>query len=188
MTYKIYTKKGDRGETSLVGGKRVSKADLRVEAYGDVDELNAMLGCVRQNHPSEPGPIDDALCRLQSLLFELGGQLATPDDKTKRSSGILPADINWLEELIDAAEVDLEPLRAFVLPSGCPLGVSLHVARTVCRRAERHVVALDHANVVVDNVCVIFLNRLSDLLFVWSRLANQQAGVQEVQWQPRAES
>jgi cob(I)alamin adenosyltransferase len=180
---KIYTKTGDTGETGLFGGGRVAKDDLRVEAYGDVDELNAVLGMARS---IEMMPrIDEVLVPIQRDLFAIGALLATPDrekmaqhlDKARIDEGRIAE----LERAIDDGEQELEPLRAFILPGGTPKAAALHVARTVCRRAERHVVRLQH-QVELPPLAVIYLNRLSDLLFTLARLANRRAGAGEVTW------
>ena len=180
---KIYTKTGDTGDTGLFGGGRVPKDDPRVEAYGDVDELNAVIGMARA---IELMPrVDEVLVPLQRDLFAIGALLATPD-REKMAQHLEKARIDdrriaELEQAIDDAESELEPLRAFILPGGTPKAAALHVARTVCRRAERHVVQLQHA-VELPSLVVIYLNRLSDLLFTLARLANKRAGAGEVTW------
>ena len=180
---KIYTKTGDAGDTGLFGGGRVPKNHPRVEAYGDVDELNAVVGMARA---IELMPrIDEVLVPIQRDLFGLGALLATPDrEKMQRQLEKARIDeerIEQLERAIDAAESELEPLTTFILPGGTPKAAALHVARTVCRRAERRVVALqDEAE--LPPLVVIYLNRLSDLLFVLARLANRRAGAGEVTW------
>ncbi|MEX1137861.1 MAG: cob(I)yrinic acid a,c-diamide adenosyltransferase [Bacteroidota bacterium] len=176
---KIYTKKGDRGETSLFGGKRVSKNSIRIEAYGTVDELNSHLGFARTLNPSTSE--DAALRRLQEVLFVLGADLATPmGGKTTR---VAEEHVLELESTIDRLENDLPPLKNFILPGGSPLGAQLHVARTVCRRAERFVTALSQSEDL--GPCPLkFLNRLSDLLFVMARHVNHSAGATETPWNP----
>ena len=180
---RIYTKTGDAGDTGLFGGGRVPKDDPRVVAYGDVDELNAVIGMARA---VELMPrIDEVLVPLQRDLFAIGALLATPD-REKMAQHLEKARIDErriaeLEQAIDDAESELEPLRAFILPGGTPKAAALHVARTVCRRAERHVVRLHHA-VELPSLVVIYLNRLSDLLFTLARLANKRAGAGEVTW------
>jgi len=180
---KIYTRTGDAGDTGLFGGGRVAKDDPRVEAYGDVDELNAVLGMVRA---AEPMPrIDEVLVPVQRDLFAIGALLATPD-REKMAQHLAKARIDEeriaeLEQAIDDAESELEPLRAFIVPGGTPKAASLHVARTVCRRAERRVVSLQRT-VALPELTVIYLNRLSDLLFTLARLANRRAGAGEVTW------
>jgi cob(I)alamin adenosyltransferase len=180
---KIYTKTGDAGDTGLFGGGRVPKSDLRVSAYGDVDELNAVLGMARC---IEVMPrIDEVLVPIQRDLFAIGALLATPD-REKMAQHLEKARIDEgriaeLEGAIDDAEQELEPLRAFIIPGGTPKAAQLHVARTVCRRAERSVVRLQ-ADVELPELAVIYLNRLSDLLFTLARLANKRAGAGEVTW------
>jgi cob(I)alamin adenosyltransferase len=178
---KIYTRTGDAGETGLFDGTRVSKGDPRVEAYGHVDELNAVLGltCALD--------LDDGLRAkirlLQRDLFALGARLADPSariaDRVQKAT-LGPADTARLEAWIDEAEQDLAPLRRFVLPGGTPAAATLHLARTVCRRAERHIVLL--GTDAVDQEILAFVNRLSDLLFVFARLANRRAGVADEEW------
>ena len=180
---KIYTKTGDSGSTGLFGGGRVPKDDDRVEAYGDVDELNAVLGVARS---VEPMPrVDEVLVPIQRDLFAIGALLATPDrDKMAmhlQKARIDESRIGELERAIDEGEAELEPLRAFIVPGGSPKAAALHVARTVCRRAERHVVRLQH-HVELPGIVVIYLNRLSDLLFTLARVANHRAGAGEVTW------
>jgi cob(I)alamin adenosyltransferase len=182
---KIYTKTGDKGDTGLFGGGRVPKDHPRVEAYGDVDELNAVLGWARS---VEMMPrIDEVLAPIQRDLFSLGALLATPQpDKVKQQLEKARLDdkrIAELERAIDEGEAELEPLQAFILPGGTHKSAALHVARTVCRRAERRVIALrEHPDITVPPIVVIYLNRLSDLLFVLARVANRRAGAAEVQW------
>jgi cob(I)alamin adenosyltransferase len=180
---KIYTKTGDQGSTGLFGGGRVSKDDIRVEAYGDVDELNAVIGMARS---VEMMPrIDEVLVPIQRDLFAIGALLATPDREKMaqhlEKARIDEGRIGELERAIDDGEAELEPLRAFILPGGTPKAAALHVARTVCRRAERHVVRLQR-EVELPALAVIYLNRLSDLLFTLARVANRRAGAGEVTW------
>jgi cob(I)alamin adenosyltransferase len=177
---KIYTRTGDTGETSLFDGTRVRKSEPRVEAYGDVDELNACLGLARASGADHE--IADELIRLQRDLFALGAQLADPGEKiaarvTKAALG--DDDVARLEQLIDRYEAELPALRRFILAGGSPAGAALHVARAVCRRAERRMVALDPA---VDRVLVRYVNRLSDLLFVLARAVNHRSGAVETEW------
>lgn len=181
---KIYTKTGDAGDTGLFGGGRVSKSSMRVWAYGEVDELNSVIGLCAIT------PIDEErsalLAEIQRQLFEIGGELATTD--ARQQKGGLPQisedDVVALERAIDQAEEELEPLMNFVLPGGSELSARLHLARTVCRRAERRVVALA-AEENVRGELVRYLNRLSDLLFTLARLANVRANVPDVPWVPR---
>jgi cob(I)alamin adenosyltransferase len=183
MTLRIYTKTGDAGETGLFGGRRVPKDDDRVEAYGAVDELNASLGVAR-THCGDDAALDGLLGKLQSLLFELGADLATPPDARRRPATITGSDIEALEREIDAGEAELAPLKSFVLPGGTPAAAALHVARCACRHAERRAVTLARAAPEAA-LPVTFLNRLSDLLFVLARVTNHRAGVPDVPWHPR---
>lgn len=179
---KIYTRKGDRGETSLFGGKRTAKDSLRIEAYGSVDELNAVLGAVRALKPHHE--LDSILATVQNELFVLGADLATPKGKaTKNVPRIEEQHIVQLEQDIDRLEASLTPLRSFIVPGGSSIAVQLHIARTVCRRAERHLVRLSKKEKIGETP-VKFLNRLSDLLFVLARYANKVDGVQEMPWKP----
>jgi cob(I)alamin adenosyltransferase len=179
---KIYTRTGDEGTTGLFGGGRVSKTHPRVEAYGDVDELNATIGLARaiERMPR----VDEVLVPLQRDLFAIGALLATPDrDKMKRQlekASIDERRIGELERAIDDGDQELEPLKAFIVPGGTTKAAALHVARTVCRRAERRVIAL--ADEEIPPIVVIYLNRLSDLLFTLARVANRRAGAGEVTW------
>ena len=178
---KIYTKTGDRGETSLFDGTRVSKTDPRVAAYGDVDELQAVIGFAVANVPDRQ--LAEMLVTLQRDLFALGARLADPSHKiAPRVSKIVidDASVARLEQWIDALDAGLPPLRHFVLSGGAPGGAALHLARTVCRRAERAVLSLDTET--VEPILLIYLNRLSDLLFVMARAANHRAGIAETEW------
>ncbi len=179
---RIYTRGGDAGETSLGDGARVSKADLRVEAYGQVDELNALLGvALAQGVPDE---FRAYLERIQNELFDLGADLAVPLEDTKRERTRITAEqVEHLESLCDEANENLEPLRSFVLPGGTEPAALLHLARTVCRRAERVTVALA-AEADVNPDALAYLNRLSDLLFILARAANAAAGAAEPLWKP----
>ena len=177
---KIYTKTGDAGETGLFGGQRISKAAPRVEAYGDVDELNSVLGVVRSHGPLG-GVFDDLLATIQSRLFDLGAELANGKGKELGIPLVSEEDVVALEHAIDLAEEELAPLRTFVLPGGSSLAAHLHVARTVCRRAERRAVAL-MADEPIRLELIRYLNRLSDLCFVLARYANHRAGVSDVPW------
>ena len=184
MVQRIYTKTGDAGETGLFGGGRVSKANPRVEAYGAVDELNAMVGWARAVG-LEPA-IEEVLRDAQADLFTVGAHLATPSGRAESHLPALPARrIETWEAWIDQAEAGLAPLRSFILPGGSRAAAALHVIRTVCRRAERRVVALAETD-PVDPFILIYLNRLSDLLFVAARVANAAACVDDVRWEPRS--
>ncbi|MCK0206555.1 cob(I)yrinic acid a,c-diamide adenosyltransferase [Starkeya koreensis] len=192
---RIYTRTGDDGTTALSSGERRAKHDLRVNAYGTVDETNAAIGVARLHTGADTGlaDIDAMLARIQNDLFDLGADFATPD--TGEPLGyeplrIVPSQVDRLERDIDALNGALKPLRSFVLPAGTPAAAHLHVARTVCRRAERLAVELSRApGEIVSPAAVKYLNRLSDLLFVMSRAANARAGGPEggdVLWVPAA--
>jgi cob(I)alamin adenosyltransferase len=182
---KIYTRTGDDGTTGLFGGGRRSKADLRVEAYGTVDEANAAIGVARATGLSSD--LEAVLTDVQRDLFTLGAELACePGAEAKLKMTLIEnADAERLERAIDAAEEGLEPLKSFVLPGGSAGAAALHVARCVTRRAERLVIALAAESQVRKEV-VVYLNRLSDLLFTYARRRNHLAGVPDVQWHPRS--
>jgi cob(I)alamin adenosyltransferase len=180
---RIYTRTGDAGTTRLASGAKVSKADRRVEAYGAVDETNACLGLARV-HTRDAGDFDDLLARLQNELFDLGADLATPaaaDEAAGTRLRILDSQVARLESEIDALNAELPALKSFVLPGGTEAAASLHLARTVCRRAEREAVRLAEAGESVSGPAMRYLNRLSDLLFVAARYANDK-GAAEVFW------
>jgi cob(I)alamin adenosyltransferase len=181
---KIYTKTGDEGQTSLYGGGRVEKDHLRIETFGTVDELNADLGMVRAEL-SRLGDkfhaIDELLDHVQNQLFDLGAELATPNAEAKGTQLLATAAITALENAIDYWESELTPLQQFVLPGGTEAAARLHVARCVCRRSERVLVTLMRTETVRPEV-VVYLNRLSDLLFVLARAANHLAGAPDVPW------
>ena len=184
---KIYTKTGDSGDTGLFGGTRVSKADPRVAAYGDVDELNACLGFARAALvTADDQELAGMLEQIQRDLFALGARLADPGHKIAErvmKAAVTPADIARLEGWIDALESALPPLRRFILAGGSQAGAALHVARTICRRAERAMVALLAGDKdAFESDLLIYVNRLSDLLFVMARRANQRAGTPEIEW------
>lgn len=182
---KIYTKTGDDGTTGLVRGPRRAKYDLRVEAYGTVEEANAFIGQARLSTNGMPR-IDRILARIQNDLFDLGSDLATPGEDEPggtKSLRITAAQTQWLEREIDAANENLSPLKSFVLPGGTPLATSFHLARTVTRRAERIATELASVEPDVNREALIYLNRLSDLLFVLGRLANAN-GDKDVLWVP----
>ena len=182
---RVYTKRGDSGETGLVGGQRVSKSDLRIEAYGTVDELNTFVGIARQSS-TEAGLTDLAaiLLRIQHELFNAGSILATlPADLHPNQPRVTPADSETLEREMDRMNAELEPLRSFVLPGGSRLNAELHVCRTVCRRAERICVSLAQRE-SLDHEIVRYLNRLSDAFFVFSRYASHRTGSPESLWDP----
>jgi cob(I)alamin adenosyltransferase len=175
---KIYTKTGDDGQTGLWGGLRVPKDSARVQAYGTVDECNAAVGVARAI--AGAGELDDLLAHIQDQLFVVGADLATPG-QAANIPRVGPEMIIFIEETIDRLEAELVPLKQFILPGGTPAAAHLHLARTICRRAERWVVALAHAEPIGPQIA-IYLNRLSDGLFVLARAANARAGVPDVPW------
>lgn len=183
---RIYTRGGDRGLTSLVGGQRVPKDTLRIESYGTVDELNAFVGLAATSAGERPATVrlGEILVRVQHELFNLGSILATlPEDVHPRQPQVTERDVEQLEREIDEMNGALPALSSFVLPGGSRLNAELHVCRTVCRRAERIVVALSKHE-TVPGLAVTYLNRLSDALFVYSRWANRQLEVEETLWRP----
>lgn len=182
MAFRIYTKTGDKGDTSLFGGKRLPKSHLRIETYGTVDELNSFIGVVRDSTGDEG--IRAMLKDIQDRLFTLGANLASDPEKPLATPDILDSDIEALEKAIDTMTADLPPLKNFILPGGHTTVSFCHVARCVCRRAERLAVALMHEE-PVDEQIIRYLNRLSDYLFVLARQLSQNLGVEEVIWQPR---
>ena len=180
---KIYTKTGDAGETSLFGGGRVPKHHLRVEAYGTIDEVNSMLGVARAAKPSKQG--DEWLEQVQNQLFHLGADLATPlDAKSDWITRVSEAEVAWLEDTIDRMSDELAPLSNFILPGGTPAAAHLQVARAVCRRAERLIVALTESEDTSEQA-LPYANRLSDWLFTLARYENMKAGESESKWSLR---
>lgn len=179
---KIYTKTGDRGETSLFGGERVSKNSSRIEAYGTVDELNSFIGItITEVNDSS---VKDLLTKIQNQLFIVGSDLATPkNEKTAKLNieRVTPEYSNDIEKFIDEYDAKLESLKNFILPGGTKAAALLHICRTIARRAERRVVALNNTEKIGDNI-IIFLNRLSDLFFVLARYENQISGVSDIKW------
>jgi len=187
---KVYTKTGDKGNTSLVGGQRVPKDHERIEAYGTVDELNAFVGVLVQSVRHEMANetsrrwFIDVLIRIQHELFNLGSILATlPEDVHPAQPQVKDEDVKQLETDIDHCNKDLPALRSFVLPGGSRCNADLHVCRTICRRAERYLIGLSHSE-LVPQTAIIYLNRLSDAFFVWSRWANKELGSSETLWNP----
>ncbi len=182
---KIYTKTGDSGDTGLFGGGRVRKSGIRVEAYGTADELNSILGLVRAY--GLPQPADQWLVDIQNDLFCLGADLATPmDAKSDWIVRLEMAAVTRLEQVIDQIEAELPPLKSFILPGGAPPAATLHVARTVCRRAERITVQLNDEQEISPTV-LVYLNRLSDFLFVLARWVNVRLGQSETEWQSKVQ-
>ena len=182
---KIYTGTGDSGTTGILGGERVTKDHPRIEAYGTVDELNATIGLVLalDSVPESGAGVVDSLQRIQSELFVVGADLATPMESRVAVPRVDQPMIGRLESDIDQTEENLEELKTFILPGGSPAAASLHVARTVCRRAERRVVHLAEIE-NINELTVIYLNRLADLLFVFARFVNRGSGCPDVIWQP----
>ena len=176
---KIYTRTGDQGSTSLFGNQRVPKNDLRINAYGTIDELNALLGLVLAE--DVPKNVNEVVLKLQNQMFDLGAELATPDSQRKSTEIIQPSDVEQQEVLIDMFEQQLAPLTSFILPGGTKAAATLHLARSVCRRAEREIVALAQTASIRD-VVLEFVNRTSDLLFVLARTANREAVSGDIPW------
>lgn len=179
---KIYTKTGDDGTTSLFGGTRVPKSDPRIDCYGTVDELNSVIGMAVAADPDHP--LAPLLLEVQALLFVLGADLATPPENRVRIDRITESDVRRLESWIDGHDSQLPPLRNFILPGGTSVAATLHLARTVCRRAERLLVDARTVQEFSDTT-LLFLNRLSDLLFVWARYANHVDDRPDTPWIPR---
>lgn len=182
MAFRIYTKTGDSGETALFGGRRVPKSHLRVEAYGSVDELNSFIGLLRDS--TEDQTINDFLGQIQLRLFSVGAHLASDPAKSATAPDLEPGDIGLLEYAMDEMDSRLPELKNFILPGGHPLVSLCHICRTVCRRAERMVVAL-HYHEPVDEMVLQYLNRLSDYFFMLARQLAQDAGAAEIVWNPR---
>lgn len=179
---RIYTRRGDQGDTGLLGGRRVRKTHPRIAAFGEVDELNAFLGWARsQNLPRE---IDQTLQKIQHDLFALGAELASEQPQSAKTDWLSAADVEALERDIDRWQEQLPPLRQFILPGGTPGAAALHCARCVCRRAERQLTQLIDEEPQVERLLLAYLNRLGDLLFVLARAANHIAGQPEHPWQP----
>lgn len=180
---KIYTKTGDKGLTSLVGGSRVSKAELRIEAYGTVDELNSYVGMLRDQEVNQTRK--ELLKEIQDRLFTIGAILASePEQTRKQIPDLLLSDVQLLETAMDTMDEELEPMRFFILPGGHPSVSFGHLARTVCRRAERNVIRMAEES-DVNTLVITYLNRLSDYLFVLCRKMAQELGIEETAWKPR---
>jgi len=183
---KIYTKTGDKGETGLFGGERVSKDSLRISAYGTIDELNAFIGYALTEVKDES--VKNNLIKIQNYLFTIGSDLATPDIEKNKKLNIQRTPESYyeeIEEMIDHYDSQLDELRNFILPGGSKSASLLHICRTVCRRAEREIVALKKSVTIGDNI-VIFLNRLSDLFFVLSRFENKVSNHPDTIWNPKS--
>jgi len=185
MAFKIYTKTGDKGETSLYGGKRIAKSDIRIESYGTVDELNSYLGLIRAS--LKPGILISQLSEIQDRLFTTGSILASDPGKELPSPDLLEGDITYLENAMDEMDKVLPALTTFILPGADPLSAHVHVARCICRRAERRVIALN-ADEKVPEIVIVYLNRLSDYLFMLSRTVAKDNGNAEIPWIPRNKS
>jgi cob(I)alamin adenosyltransferase len=183
---KIYTKTGDKGETGLFGGERVSKESLRISAYGTIDELNSFIGLAITESKDEG--VKKNLRKIQNQLFVVGSDLATPENEKSNKLNIKrtpPSFYTDIENMIDEYDAQLEELRNFILPGGSKTAALLHVCRTVCRRAEREVVALKNSVTIGENI-IIFLNRLSDLFFVLSRFENKVSNHPDIIWNPNS--
>ena len=176
---KIYTRTGDQGSTSLIGNERVKKSDLRINAYGTIDELNAILGIARSLKLSSQ--LDEILVRIQNQLFDMGAELASSDPASLSTSFLTEEMVHQQEQVIDQLESELSALKNFILPGGTQTAAVVHLARCVCRRAEREIVALAET-VPIREVLIQYVNRLSDLLFVVARSANAEAGENDVPW------
>lgn len=183
MSFRIYTKTGDKGETALFGGRRVPKSHLRVDAYGTVDELNSFIGLLRDSVENQH--IREILTHTQHRLFTLGAHLASDPEKHPPTPDLLPADISLLEQEMDTMDEQLAPLKNFILPGGHSTVSVCHLCRTVCRRAERLTVALSQSGEPVDDLAIQYLNRLSDYFFILARFLSKELGVEEVIWKTR---
>jgi cob(I)alamin adenosyltransferase len=188
MAFKIYTKTGDKGSTSLIGGTKVPKSDIRIETYGTVDELNSWIGNI--NDQLQDDEFKNELKEIQDRLFTIGSALATDGEKEPRMK--LPdlhgSDILFLEKRIDAMTVALPPMKSFILPGGHLTVSSIHIVRCVCRRAERLAVAMQQNELFIDEKIIQYLNRLSDYLFTLARYVAQKLGAEEIPWNPRLNS
>jgi cob(I)alamin adenosyltransferase len=182
---KIYTKTGDQGKTSLIGGTKVPKSHLRIESYGTVDELNSFIGLLNDQVPDKRS--NKILREIQDRLFTIGSSLACDPDKEPKMKlpDLKEEDVQLLEEQIDSMNEHLKPMRSFILPGGNPAISTAHIARCVCRRAERHCVNMMEQEMFVDPLVIKYLNRLSDHLFVMARYIGHLAGVEEIEWKPR---
>lgn len=185
MAFKIYTKTGDKGATSLIGGTKVPKNDIRIDTYGTVDELNSWIGNI--NDQLQDDTLRDELKEIQDRLFTIGSALATDGEKEPKM--MLPdlhnTDITFLENRIDAMTAALPPMKSFILPGGHPVVSSIHIVRCVCRRAERLAVAMQQHELFIDEKIIQYLNRLSDYLFTLARFVAQKLGAEEIPWKPR---
>ncbi|MDQ3277119.1 MAG: cob(I)yrinic acid a,c-diamide adenosyltransferase [Bacteroidota bacterium] len=185
MAFKIYTKTGDKGNTSLIGGTKVPKSDIRIETYGTVDELNSWIGNI--NDQLQDLEFKEELKIIQDRLFTIGSALATDGEKEPKMKlpDLLPEDIAFLEKRIDGMTAALPPMKSFILPGGHPVVSSIHIVRCVCRRAERLAVNMQVHELFIDEKIIQYLNRLSDYLFTLARYTAQKLGAEEVPWHPR---
>jgi len=185
MAFKIYTKTGDKGTTSLIGGVRVPKNHIRIESYGTVDELNSQLGLV--NDMCKTAAVTEWIREVQDRLFTLGSELATAPDKTIKMQlpDLHQEDIQWLESKMDLMNESLSEMRSFIIPGGNMAASACHVARCICRRAERICVAMELGEEKLPELAISYLNRLSDFLFVLARYISYLAGVEDLPWRPR---
>jgi cob(I)alamin adenosyltransferase len=188
MAFKIYTKTGDKGATSLIGGTKVPKNDIRIETYGTVDELNSWIGLVNDQLADEE--FRQELKEIQDRLFTVGSSLATDAEKEPKMKlpDLHPSDIQFLEKKIDDMTAALPPMKSFILPGGHATVSSIHISRCVCRRAERLAVSMQQHELFVDEKVIQYLNRLSDYLFTLARYAAQKLGAEEIPWKPRLNS
>jgi len=185
MASKIYTKTGDDGTTGLFGGARLPKDHIRIEAYGTVDELNAVIGWLMSTIPDKQ--IDTLLQTIQSRLFTVGSNLASEPGKDMITPDLVEDDVNLIEQSIDKMQENLPALKHFIMPGGSPSVSAAHLARTVCRRAERRCVTLKQTS-AVEPIIILYLNRLSDFFFVLARWLGAREGVEEIKWIPRSEA
>lgn len=188
MAFKIYTKTGDKGATSLIGGTKVPKSDIRIDTYGTVDELNSWIGNINDQLGDEE--FSSELKEVQDRLFTIGSALATDGEKEPkmRLPDLFESDVQFLEQRIDAMTAALPPMKSFILPGGHPIVSAIHIVRCVCRRAERLAVAMQQHELFIDEKIIQYLNRLSDYLFTLARYVAQKRGVAELPWKPRLNS
>lgn len=185
---KVYTRSGDQGETGLVGGKRVSKIHARVNAYGEIDELNSVVACAIEFIDDSIEELRPILAELQQMLFDIGAELATPSENQHSSADIINSvDVTSLELLCDRFSKDLEPLKSFVIPGGSRFVAFMHLARTVCRRTERSIISLNQTQEQVSPELMQYINRLSDLFFIISRWALKKQDQSSVLWTPKSQ-
>jgi len=182
MAFKVYTKTGDKGLTSLYGGTRIPKSHIRIEAYGTIDELNSFMGLL--NDQIHDNDVNELILEIQKRLFTIGANLSTANDKHVTPPDIIDSDIELLENSIDNMEATLPPLKSFILPGGHETVSNCHIARTICRRAERRIIAIDIEE-NVEPIIIKYVNRLSDYLFVLGRKVAMDLGVSEIEWHPR---